>query len=477
MTKIKRFLNCIVPVTVCNLKCHYCYIGQTNAFSKDMPKLEYSVEHMLKCLTPNRLGGVCMMNLCATGETLIAPYLFDLVKGFLEQGHYVTIVTNGVLTEKIKEYCDLSSDEKSRLFFKFSYHYLQLKKLNIIDKFFQNVNLVKNAGISFSIELTVNDESIPYIDELNDACIKNLGASPHIIESRDNNNGFKRLTKLNEDEHLKAWSKIDTPLIKFQSTIWGEHRDEFCYAGMWITNLFLATGELTPCFGGGPVIQNIFEDESEPIHWCPIGNKCPWEHCFAAHALLTFGAIPSLDTPYYDEIRNRETSAGEWLQPRMKEFMHSKYIESNNDLSQNQKNIINWYRSIKFGELYDKATFKNSLEELFKEKNINSIAVVHDDTYSSSFIENISNGKVKIKYILVDPNCEKESGIKNVIKRKTKYTIKRVANKEKPLVLSIYDSRPKVDAIVVLDIFEYLKLKAQKFNNVILITDLATEDI
>lgn len=43
--KIKRIINCVVPITVCNFKCHYCYLGQTNSFDTNIPKLEYSVEH------------------------------------------------------------------------------------------------------------------------------------------------------------------------------------------------------------------------------------------------------------------------------------------------------------------------------------------------------------------------------------------------------------------------------------------------
>lgn len=43
--KIKRIINCVVPIAVCNFKCHYCYLGQTNSFDTNIPKLEYSVEH------------------------------------------------------------------------------------------------------------------------------------------------------------------------------------------------------------------------------------------------------------------------------------------------------------------------------------------------------------------------------------------------------------------------------------------------
>ena len=35
MDKINRFLECLVPVTACNLKCSYCYVIQEGRRKKD----------------------------------------------------------------------------------------------------------------------------------------------------------------------------------------------------------------------------------------------------------------------------------------------------------------------------------------------------------------------------------------------------------------------------------------------------------
>ena len=34
---IKRFIECTVPVTVCNMKCSYCYVMQEGRRSNKMP--------------------------------------------------------------------------------------------------------------------------------------------------------------------------------------------------------------------------------------------------------------------------------------------------------------------------------------------------------------------------------------------------------------------------------------------------------
>lgn len=477
MDKIKRIINCVVPVTICNFKCHYCYIGQTNSFDKNIPKLEYPVDHMVDALTVDRLGGTCMMNLCAVGETLMAPYLFDLTKGLINNGHYVTIVTNGVLTDKIKKFCKMSTSQKNNLFFKFSYQFLELKRLNLIDKFFENIKMVKDSNISFSVELTANDETIPYIDELKKYCNEALGADPHIIESRDNNHAFKKLTKLSNEEHMKSWSKIDTPLITFQDREWDKKRCEFCYAGSWVSTLYLQNGNLAPCFGGGPIFQNIFEDIKFPIHWCEIGHKCPWEHCYAAYVLLTLGAIPELDTPHYDEIRNRITKNGEWLKENMKYFMHSKLIESNEELSIDKKNIIDWYESINLSN--ELSTDENekvaiSLNKILAEKNIKSVGILEFDKYTDSLVNLIESKN--IKYILSFNYKEEKKSLKNAIIHLFKYRLKKFLRKNEIPVLNHYDKLPKTDIIIVIDILNFEKIKKQAPLNIakrmVLITEL-----
>ena len=37
MDKIKRFIDCYVPVTTCTLRCHYCYITHHRLFDNKLP--------------------------------------------------------------------------------------------------------------------------------------------------------------------------------------------------------------------------------------------------------------------------------------------------------------------------------------------------------------------------------------------------------------------------------------------------------
>lgn len=54
---IKRFFECLIPVTVCNLKCSYCYVIQRDYRNMKLAELKYTPAHIGKCLTRKRLGG------------------------------------------------------------------------------------------------------------------------------------------------------------------------------------------------------------------------------------------------------------------------------------------------------------------------------------------------------------------------------------------------------------------------------------
>ena len=61
--KIKRFIECFVPITACNLRCHYCYVIQENRRTEKIPQLKYSLEHIAKALSKERFGGICYFSI------------------------------------------------------------------------------------------------------------------------------------------------------------------------------------------------------------------------------------------------------------------------------------------------------------------------------------------------------------------------------------------------------------------------------
>ncbi len=343
MDKVKRFIDCTYTATKCNLRCQYCYITQENKWNEELPKLKYSPEIIGEVLSQERLGGVCHINICGLGETLIPAEMVDIIYNILKQGHYVMIITNGTITKRFEAIAKFPKEYLERLSFKFSFHYEELLRLNMMDKFFANIKRMYDAGASFSLEITPHDGLIDKIDEIKQVCLDNVGAVCHVTVARDaSKTAIPILTDLSKEEYIKTWGSFDSDMFRFKMSTFGVKRKEFCYAGDWTGYLNLVTGILKPCYytyGG----QNIFEYINKPIKFEAMGY-CHLSHCYNSHAFLTMGAIPELDSPVYLKMRDRvvvkDGKESHWVQPKMRKFLSTKLVESNKEYTKGRKRFL-----------------------------------------------------------------------------------------------------------------------------------------
>ena len=84
MVKIKKFIDCYIPITTCNFQCEYCYIAQQGLFRNERVLLKHSLDKIKSALSVERLGGLALINLCAGGETLLFEDIVHLVKCLVE---------------------------------------------------------------------------------------------------------------------------------------------------------------------------------------------------------------------------------------------------------------------------------------------------------------------------------------------------------------------------------------------------------
>lgn len=322
---MKKFIDIHVPVTTCNFRCEYCYVTQMGKNGTEKLEFKYSPEVFKKAFSNKRLGGDCLINICGLGETLIPEVLIEYVDALLDEGHYVMIVTNGTLSKRFDAYCNLSPEKRERLFFKFSYHFLELKRLNLLDTFFDNVNKVKNANCSFTVEITPYDKLEEYYEELREICLIKTGAYPHVtIPRAEDENNIPLLSKHDIDEFSNIWEK-DSELFKFKKSIWGIKRKEFCHAGEWTGLVDLGTGMFTPCYCIRGQKRNFFENLDKEFVFYPVGKKCKMPHCYNGHSFLTLGNIPEINTYHFDEIRDRKCNDGTcWLNSKTKVFYNGR---------------------------------------------------------------------------------------------------------------------------------------------------------
>lgn len=334
MDKVKKIFLFRIPMSICNLRCHYCYLSQRPVhFEGIQPEMKYSPEQVGYALRRERIGGEAFINLCADGETLLVKDFDKYIKALAEQGHYLEIVSNLTVTPVLSKILSLPKDLLSRIEFKCSFHYLELKAKGKLQLFAENVKKIWEAGASANIEVTPSDELIPYIPELKEFTLKNFGALPHLTIARDDRTkGIDYLTSLDINEYDRIWGEFDSDFWKFKKSIFGKKQNDFCYAGQWGMYVDLTTGEARQCYCG-KALGNIFENPELPLPEEPIG-KCPLPHCYNGHALLTLGYIPELKSAHYGDIRDRERPDGShWLNPDLKAFFNSRLEESNNQLS------------------------------------------------------------------------------------------------------------------------------------------------
>lgn len=326
LSGLKRFINCYVPTETCNFRCEYCYITLKKSFNGKLFELQYPLEQISAAVSKERLGGICLFNLCAGGETLLSPQIIPVILLLLEEGHNVAVVTNGTPSKSFERLMQIDDSLREMLYFKFSFQYFELIRTNTMHLFFENVKRIRDAGCSFSIDITPHDRLIPYILEIKRIFMDELGALPHITVARDTTTKELRiLTELTKEEYIETWSVFDSAKFDYKVQEFLKPHREYCHAGDWTFSLEIGTGNCRKCDGAPEPKKmdffNLYENPSEKIKFSAVGTECPIAHCYNCHALLTLGAISELKTPTYAEMLDRVDREGKhWLTPKIREL-------------------------------------------------------------------------------------------------------------------------------------------------------------
>lgn len=359
MDKVTKVILCVIPTTICNLRCGYCYIAQRlEHYQGEQACFRYSPEETAKAYTQQRLGGPCYFNFCGEGETLLTKEIDKYIYEIVKEGHYVEIVTNMTVTPMVNKILAWEKELLERVTFKCSFHYLELLRRGLLEVFAQNVKNAWASGASANVEITPDDALIPHIQDVMAFSMEHFGALPHLTIARDDNNRHDYLTALSPEEYERTWSVFDSGFWRFKRQIFNVRRGEFCYAGMWSLFVDFATGAASQCYCSR-IGQNIYDDLSSPIHFEPIG-KCLDSHCYNGHALLTLGLIPGCTAVRYGDIRDRVRRDGShWIQPQMLAFLNSKLEQTQKPYSSLQKGVFR-------GKLFARRAAASMKRRIFK---------------------------------------------------------------------------------------------------------------
>lgn len=347
---IKRYIEVFIPGTACNLKCHYCYLAQDGIPTNQRAQFQYSQDTMRKAISKKRLGGACYFNLCADGETLLEPRTVSFLKDLLEEGHYATVVTNGTLSARFDEICSWPLELRQRIMFIFSFHYLELQRLNLTDIFFDNINKIWSAGCSWFSSMVQCEEYIEHYSEIKSLFMDKVGVLPHPVKYRDDLSPDIRIkTDRTVSEYFDLGIKeFDSMIFSFEKETYQKKVTQFCYAGDWLCYLNLCTGELRACYGYPP-FDNLFQNPDKKIKFRAVGNNCNLPYCYNGLSRLTMGVVPELKYDRYWVYRHRTRADGtDTFTDYMKSVTEKRLYETNEEYSEAQKRALNRYYTFNY---------------------------------------------------------------------------------------------------------------------------------
>ena len=330
--RIHRFIDLqLRNTTTCNFHCEYCYVWRHDGYIEGRKTSDYTPKQIRHALSYQRCGGPCFVNICASGETMLSQDIVELVAELLKEGHYVSVVTNGTVTRPIEKILMLPAALQERMFFKLSYHYLELQRTNLENRFWENVSTIANSACSYTIEITPHDNLIPHIKEIKEIFKQKAnGAMPHITYARDSTKSdFDLLSELSLQEYEHVWGQFDSALFSLKNKLYNKHINDFCYAGNWTFNVSLQSGNMQTCYRQTQFFP-ILSDVDSPLPELALGEKCAMRYCFNGHAFIAWGAVPTIKCDSYLAMRDREDSDGNhWVKPAYARAMKQKLYDNN----------------------------------------------------------------------------------------------------------------------------------------------------
>lgn len=328
--KLHKVIFIQIPTLWCNLRCSYCYLLQNdkNVFDREDMRYPHKPSYIAKALSYNRIGGMTYFDLTSFGETFLYKDIVGLTKCLLQEGHIVSITTNGTISNKLNELLQLPDELLENLFIRFSFHYDELIKKKLITRFFENVRNVQNTLASMTVMMVAGDSYLPCKSKIKKLFIEELGALPQLDFVRESTaNDYTLFSKKTINEYIQEWSDFESKKFDHRKRFYNRKITEWCHAGDCCAFLNIFTGELYTC-SQMPSFTNIYDDITNEIQFKEFGYGCPCDWCINSIMWENFGAIKTnYKGPGYAEVLNRiDTNGRPWIKDKLYKILNQRLI-------------------------------------------------------------------------------------------------------------------------------------------------------
>ncbi len=328
--KMKKYIGLHITENNCNFDCEYCYLALNpqRRYADLNRRNPHLPQYVRSCLSYKKLGGSCLIGITGSGETMLADGINDLCIELLKEGHYLHIVTNGTVINKIQDLISRAGEYSRHIIFKLSFHYNELKKHNLLDRFSEVVRLIEESKASYTIELLPYDGIIDFISEIKDYSFKNFGALPQLTIARDEKRGTRLLSDMSFEKYISTWKEFDSEMLELRRQLYMT-KGKNCLAGPLGFFVDLFSGNVKHCVYH-EVVGNIYLNDLSEIDLTKVGNTCPLPYCFNCHVYAALGILPVENVLTYGEIRDRvKTDGSHWIKEEMMSYLKVKlYQES-----------------------------------------------------------------------------------------------------------------------------------------------------
>lgn len=241
----------------CNLDCIYCFGKIT-----DTKVLVHPIQTDKLISTLEKTGKTFRISFTG-GEPTMIPNFIEACKVITEK-HYVSFNSN-LITKNFKQFSEIINPKRV-LHIHASFHYEELVKNNLLNKFASNYKLLQKSGFNIYAEAVAYPQLVSNIDEIKvftESNSINLTFAPYLGMFNDNS-----YPESYTSEEISLFNFNDSDISCFTQ------KGELCIAGFKACVVF-SNGNVFPCHQIKTKIGNIYES----INFSDKPTKCPSKKC------------------------------------------------------------------------------------------------------------------------------------------------------------------------------------------------------